>query len=156
MFGGTQTQGELRKGQKGIDSVNNQGGSGGCGSGYQGAYHIFNENMTGDGIFQSGGSGGSSYISGHPDCISPQYPSDTVANESTPFHESKFYFTNTNMKGGNEYMPDSFSNDKILGHVGHGACRITFLFNPICQTEMICNMHRFTISSIFLFVCLLS
>ncbi|EAX97948.1 hypothetical protein TVAG_316130 [Trichomonas vaginalis G3] len=154
IFGGTQTKGELGKGMDAVDTDGNQGGSGGCGSGYRGCYNTLSNSIRGNNIFEFGGSGGSSYISGHPGCISPQYPSTTIANETTPFHESKLYFTKTNMKAGNEYMPDPLSDGYILGHIGHGVCRITFLFSPFCQTNAYCLLHDFSFLLHLVFVCL--
>ncbi|EAX94651.1 hypothetical protein TVAG_293810 [Trichomonas vaginalis G3] len=154
MFGGTQTDGILGKGMNGSITNNNQGGQGDCGSGYRGCYHTFTSDMTQAWSFEYGGSGGSSYISGHPGCISPQHPSDTIENQTTPFHESNFYFTNTIMKGGNENMPDPYSTNNIVGHIGHGVCRITFLFNPICQTHVTCYQRTVSIflTSVFIFI----
>lgn len=141
VFGGTQTSGELGKGMDGIDSEINQGGSGGCGGGYKGGYHTFNKSMPKSVSFEFGGSGGSSYISGHPGCISPHYPSFAIANETTPFHESNFYFTNTVMRSGEEAMPDPFNDFAIIGHVGNGVCRIRLIFSSICQTHRIICVH---------------
>lgn len=142
MFGGTQTEGLLGKGMSGIDSYENQGGTGGCGSGYHGGFHNFSLEIKGKDSFESGGSGGSSYISGHPGCISPHYPENTIADRITPFHESKLYFTHTDMKSGIDLMPDSFSFRQILGHVGNGVCRITFLTDYNCQTNIILYSHH--------------
>ncbi|EAX89197.1 hypothetical protein TVAG_291220 [Trichomonas vaginalis G3] len=156
MFGGTQTSGELGIGKNGIDSDKNQGGSGGCGSGYRGCYHNFPLDLTTLSAYEYGGSGGSSYISGHPGCISPHYPSTAAADEFTPFHESHFYFTNTLMRSGDESMPDPFHDNSIIGHYGHGVCRIRFLFDPYCQTHFIIFPHYFSFSIYMILFCLVS
>ncbi|EAX98940.1 hypothetical protein TVAG_321000 [Trichomonas vaginalis G3] len=135
MFGGTQTEGELGKGMDGLNSGENQGGMGGCGSGYRGGYHNFTRDMKEQYSYEFGGSGGSSYISGHPGCISPHYPENSIPNKNTPFHESNLYFTNTDMKSGRDLMPDPFSYGEIFGHVGNGICRITFLSDYNCKTN---------------------
>ncbi|EAY10918.1 hypothetical protein TVAG_260030 [Trichomonas vaginalis G3] len=156
LFGGNQTNGDLGVGADGISSDDNQGASGGHGSGFRGGYNTFDKTKTTGSIFEWGGTGGSSYISGHFGCISPNYPPGTEPNQINNIHSSKFYFTNTVMKSGDEAMPDPFSDDFgiIIGHVGNGICRITFLVNPFCQT---CYtnfpMSWFIYTHIFMLVC---
>ncbi|EAX96490.1 loricrin, putative [Trichomonas vaginalis G3] len=137
VFGGNQIQGLLGKGMNGTDGPHNEGGSGGCGSGYHGGYTSFPPS-TRDGIFSVGGSGGSSFISGHFGCISPYFKNDTEPTPLNSFHESGLYFTETVMKSGNEDMPSPYDDSIITGHIGHGVCRITILRPKICPSFNFC------------------
>ncbi|KAI5537672.1 glycine-rich protein family, partial [Trichomonas vaginalis G3] len=130
-YGGTQIKGTLGKGMDGINSTENQGGSGGCGSGYRGGYHKFPQ-LTETGSYHVGGTGGSSYISGHIGCISPT-AKDTTPSKENSIHESGFIFTNTEILSGNESMPNPNGNSLIKGNVGHGICQITVLY--LCPIE---------------------
>lgn len=125
--GGTQKLGTLGKGLDGISTnENNAGGSGGNGSGYRGGYNSFPKD-TSMGYLHIGGSGGSSYISGHFGCISPNFEADSQPTLAHSIHESGFYFTHTEMKSGNESMPNPFSESLMKGNIGNGVCRITLL-----------------------------
>ena len=109
--GGTQTYGtEDGIGQNGRSGMHNSGGSegnGGCGGGYRGGTtHSINKDNS-----NIGGSGGSSYISGHPYCS--QYGS--------------FIFTNPTVQIGTEYFLDP-NNNLETGHFGNGHARITQIF----------------------------
>ncbi|EAX91370.1 hypothetical protein TVAG_311210 [Trichomonas vaginalis G3] len=136
--GGTQISGILGIGMDGITSSENQGGTGGCGSGYRGGYQNFPD-LKVDGIFHVGGTGGSSYISGHPGCVSPS------ASENTPIelrsiHGSGIMFTNTQMISGKDLMPSPFNNTFIRGNVGNGYCRITVLYISPVET---CTLYQY-------------
>ncbi|EAX89739.1 hypothetical protein TVAG_137480 [Trichomonas vaginalis G3] len=151
-FGGNQTVGTLGKGKEGRSSFKNkQGGSGGNGSGYRGGYQLLPV-TTNRGFYQVGGSGGSSYVSGHLECISPSHADDKESNKINSIHESGLYFTNTEIISGNDLMPNPYDDSYIRGHVGNGVCRITVLFYAICDT---CNYRQNLHISLFLFICLI-
>ncbi|EAX93619.1 hypothetical protein TVAG_336050 [Trichomonas vaginalis G3] len=149
VFGGSQIQGFFGIGMSGISGYENQAGSGGCGSGYRGGYINF-PSTTQDGFYHIGGSGGSSYISGHFGCISPYFKNDSEPTPLNSFHESGLFFTNTIMKSGNEEMPSPYNSSVIRGHIGHGICRITILRPTFCPSNTFC----FSIPLSILFVSL--
>ncbi|EAX93620.1 hypothetical protein TVAG_336060 [Trichomonas vaginalis G3] len=148
-LGGSQTKGIFGKGMDGKSSFSNLGGSGGSGSGYRGGYINF-PSTTQDGFYSIGGSGGSSYISGHFGCISPYFKNDSEPTPLNSFHESGLFFTNTIMKSGNEEMPSPYNSSVIRGHIGHGICRITILRPTFCPSNTFC----FSIPLSILFVSL--
>lgn len=139
-IGGSQILGKLGMGKEGLNSAQNQGASGGCGSGYRGGYNElpFTSNT---GYYKIGGTGGSSYISGHPGCISPSHSTDLVSDNKNSIHESGLVFDNTKIISGNETMPSPFNSSSIQGNVGNGICRITILpsFITILRKEDMIN-----------------
>ena len=77
-----------------------------------------------------GGSGGSSFISGHDGCDAVENNSEVIIHTGNSLHYSGIYFTNTQMIDGNEtYMPLPYNHEKGR-HDGFGSFRITFL-SPI-------------------------
>ena len=123
IYGGTQTTGtENGVGEDGRDGKSNVGGAegnGGCGGGYRGGKTIhINDDHT-----NIGGSGGSSYISGHPFCAT--YPS--------------IFFSHTSIQIGTETFLDP--NDNLeTGHYGNGHARITrFIAIP----EFTCSQNSY-------------
>ena len=133
-FAGNQTHGIFGKGGDGTGndsdieptSYNIVGsGSGGCGSGYYGGY-IIPPNY---GIcYGFGGSGGSSFISGHEGCIAVK--KDNQSNQRDPdpsIHYSNLYFTDTVMK---TKLDDDFvdpNGKHEEGHSGNGCAKITLI-----------------------------
>jgi hypothetical protein len=73
------------------------------------------------------GSGGSSFVSGHPGCnaISASSTNTNIIHTGQPNHYSGYKFTETEMKGGNESVkePDGTFNK---GHLGSGVIKITW------------------------------
>lgn len=81
--------------------------------------------------------GGSSYISGHTGCIAIQnvYPPipksgciEGTTNNSCSIHYSNNVFINTEMKSGDEVMPDP-NGGTMTGNANNGYARITFIEN---------------------------
>ncbi|EAX93616.1 loricrin, putative [Trichomonas vaginalis G3] len=124
-FGGTQTDGKLGIGMDGISGHNNEGGSGGCGSGYRGGFSKF-PLTSAPGTFEVGGTGGSSYIKTREE-----------TNQFMIDHPDLF-FSNNIIISGKDNMPSPYNNSYITGHVGHGVCRITVL-NLIIRCTCICS-----------------
>ena len=93
-------------------------GAGG-GSGYYGS---------GGTVVQGSGSGGSSFISGHPECdaISIDSTEDHIIHSGQPTHYSNISFFKTEMIAGNQEMisPD---HQLVIGNEGNGFARITQL-----------------------------
>ncbi|EAX93618.1 hypothetical protein TVAG_336040 [Trichomonas vaginalis G3] len=127
VLGGNQISGKLGIGDDGSSSSNNEGASGGCGSGYRGGINKLPSNSD-SGYFQIGGTGGSSYISGHFGCISPNHQNDLVENKQNSIHESGYIFTDTKIINGQEKMPSPYNDSFIIGNIGNGIGRITFLY----------------------------
>ena len=87
------------------------------------------------------GSGGSSFISGHPQCNSVQENSKEIVHTDNPYHYSGFIFHNTTMIPGHQEMPLPNGNTNGI-YSGTGAFRITLLFiNPITTHESIFLHH---------------
>ncbi|EAX95989.1 hypothetical protein TVAG_052470 [Trichomonas vaginalis G3] len=123
-IGASQTMGQLGIGVDGKSTNYSVGAcSGGSGSGYRGGYYEIPDPITE--YFIQGGGGGSSYISGHPVCI------------TSPYNIS---FTNTVMYGGNESMPQPFGGMSI-GHRGNGVCRITDLSPDFISCNLLKNFN---------------
>ena len=124
--GGSQENEHAENGKFGYggNGTSPSNGSGGGGGGYFGGGGV---------VLTCSASGGSSYISGHPNCYSVKdETSETMIN--TPFHYSGLYFTNTLMKKGNQIMPLPGENyTEGVGNDGPGAVRITFL-SPVPKT----------------------
>jgi hypothetical protein len=79
----------------------------------------------------SSGAGGSSYISGHDGCIGTSSPHGFTANGGSGVEKSKSYtglfFTNTEIKAGNEMILKPNGSATETGHEGPGAAKITKL-----------------------------
>jgi hypothetical protein len=107
--------GSFGRGGAGITPNGSDGGGGG-GGGYFG----------GGGVPQvCAGSGGSSYVSGHPECMSVTGP-DSTTTHSNPVHYSGLRFTEPVITSGNREMPlPSFKQTSGVGNNGPGAIRIT-------------------------------
>ena len=101
-----------------LDHNDDHGGSGGGGyyggTSYPKAY---------------GGSGGSSFISGHDGCDAVENNSEVITHTGESIHYSGIYFNNTLMIAGNETMPLPY-NHELGPHDGIGSFRITLL-SPI-------------------------
>lgn len=77
-----------------------------------------------------GGSGGSSFISGHPECKAIKRPNDgdsTIVHTNDSIHYSGIFFNYTHMIAGNQTMPRPNGPDDIWNEE-HGAFRLTKLF----------------------------
>ena len=74
-----------------------------------------------------GGSGGSSFISGHTGCnaINPSTGAHLGASTTMTINNVNYRFTNTVMKAGNEVMPSPTGGTET-GHSGNGYCKITW------------------------------
>ena len=83
--------------------------------------------------FAFAGSGGSSYISGHPGCKSVENSTDIKPTDS-PYHYSGLIFQNTRMISGAQTMPLP-SNMQRDFYDGEGAFRITVLFQHTRETN---------------------
>ena len=75
-----------------------------------------------------GGSGGSSFISGHTGCnaINPSTGAHLGASTTMTINNVNYRFTNTVMKAGNESMPSPTGGTET-GHSGNGYCKITWM-----------------------------
>ena len=89
-------------------------GNGGAGGGYRGGINPKNVGKSTD----AGGSGGSSYISGHFECEKLQ----------------GYTFNNIEIKNGNSYF-NSPSGNQEQGHLGDGFARITVLSTTRCTAS---------------------
>ena len=109
----------------GVTGDNNYptGWGGGGGGGYWGG-------STGHG--KSGG-GGSSYISGHLGCIAVKKGTNeakdgcTTPTDECSINYSGLKFENTDMKSGNEYVPEYVGYNRMKGNAENGYAKITFL-----------------------------
>ena len=152
--GGNQTDGYFGRGGDGFGNLFEEpepimgGGSatGGSGSGYYGGYtNSPNENHS----YELGGSGGSSFISGHKDCIAIGNNSSSLNISS--IHWSDVYFTETEMK---EKGDPDFKNPYNVnenGHSGNGCAKITIISStyslnifPTCKISLI-NHNSFSL-----------
>lgn len=121
---GNQTYGyQVFQGGKGEDG-NEAGGSGG--GGYFGGFGGINCRRFGCVYGSTGGAGGSSYISGHPDCIAMD---ENFKPLPTSIHISNIFFHDPKTITGNQTMPSPESVDEYeeFGHYGNGFARITIL-----------------------------
>lgn len=76
------------------------------------------------------GSSGSSFISGHYGCnaIAKNYNETNMNHTNQPIHYSGIYFKETVMKNGYESFRSAYdTKEKVIGHVGSGAARITIV-----------------------------
>ena len=152
-FGGNQTHGIFGKGGDGFGNGDNVEGStivgagtGGCGSGYYGGYIIPPNDHK---FFEFGGSGGSSFISGHKGCIAIQ---NQEINKSTQFdlsiHYSNLYFNDTVMK---TKLDDDFVDPygKLEeGHSGNGCANITLMSINRKTDYKLVSYHKKLLSNI--------
>lgn len=72
--------------------------------------------------------GGSSFISGYPECnaISLDSTEKNIIHTGQPIHYSGLYFTDSLMVAGNATMPNPRANDaNMVGNANHGYARIT-------------------------------
>ena len=84
--------------------------------------------------YQSSGSGGSGFISGHEGCIAIKSISEIIPKVQTytkiedSYHYSGKIFTNTVLLDGNQDMP-SYKKDgeNMKGNDDNGHCRITLI-----------------------------
>ena len=109
---------------RGGNGISTDGGSGG-GSGYYGG---------GGSNVVSGGGGGSSYISGYVGCVAITSETDTTPKEgctdgtndvTCSYHYSGLKFTDSEMKAGNEEMPNYSGTKTMVGNEGNGYAKIT-------------------------------
>ena len=116
--GGDSTGGSGTFGIGGSSYYGSAGGGGYYGGGGQGRSH-------------AGGAGGSSYISGHEGCIAIDENGRakvTVYNEfKDSVHYSGRYFTQTEMKAGNEKMPTKDESGTMIGNDDNGFCKISYV-----------------------------
>ena len=85
------------------------------------------------------GAGGSSFISGHNGCHAFPEKSSEQTSSLTSIHYSGLYFTDTEMKSGDEiFLSPDGQNEK--GHIGDGYIRITSI-SFIIQTISIQTMQ---------------
>ncbi|EAX85723.1 hypothetical protein TVAG_455320 [Trichomonas vaginalis G3] len=111
-FAGSQISGELGIGGRGAESMIPRGNAIGGGGWSQ-----LPDDRYQDDAIEHGGPGGSSYVSGHPDCISP---------DGGSVHPSHIVFENPVMIAGDKLMP-SPSGGSMKGNSGPGVARITYL-----------------------------
>ena len=100
------------------------------------------------------GSGGSSFISGHPNCnsVKNQIP---IQHSNSPYHFSGFVFRNTKMIMGNDTMPLPNDPTNTGTHDKGGYFRITLLYiNTIAQSHS--NIHHLLFVSSLFFISLKS
>ena len=149
---GSQQFGIFGKGGDGLgNSTGNGSATGGSGSGYFGGFTV----PPSYGDYEFGGSGGSSYISGHEGCIAYGKDSSKSSklNENS-IHISNVFFTNTEMKTKyDEDFVDPFGNHEE-GHSGNGCAKITVISSrdslnifPTCKT------HLYTHNYLSIFAC---
>ena len=95
------------------------------------------------------GSGGSSYISGYPDCDSVKNNSETVEHIGQPDHFSGYVFQDPEMIQGNTTMPVPFNLGSKQIYNGTGAFRVT-LISLTKKTSVMMNLKlsKFVISSL--------
>ena len=131
----TQTSGIFGKGGNGaVISYSYGGSSGGSGAGYYGSPTLTSDDIHSSAPAIIGGSGGSSYISGHKNCDSvKQFPKGQIEHSHSPFHYSHFVFRDCVMKSGLETFQNQFGIEEN-GHSGSGAILITYLGKLLAPT----------------------
>ncbi|EAX89270.1 hypothetical protein TVAG_257130 [Trichomonas vaginalis G3] len=103
--------------------------------------------------YAGSGGGGSSFVSGHPGCITLQSEGSNVPSETnSPIHPSNYKFYSTSIISGNSQMPLYFSRTSSgIGNQNIGGIRITILsFCGIFSCINNIYNYRFIISSLFL------
>ena len=129
--GYSQSYGSGSKGAFGISGDGNSHGgeSSDTGAGGGGGYY-----GGGGTPYAGSGSGGSSFISGHPGCdaININSTETHIIHTGQPNHYSGYIFYFTETISGNQYMlsPD---HEQVIGHSGDGYARITS-FTPLFLT----------------------
>lgn len=141
MIGGSQTIGRFGFGSDGKDdSVQYPDGYGGStagsGAGYRGGldYTTFGGNNWAG----NPAAGGSSYISGHEGCKSPNPEPSAEDSIDNNIQHSGLFFKNTEMISGSKVMP-SIYYITTKGHSGNGEARITVLSNDYYCIENTCD-----------------
>lgn len=156
-IGGTQTSGSFGLGSNGqdfgeqLDEGGFGGSSAGGGSGYRGSIdkNVFSRSV----VVETSMAGGSSYISGHPGCMSPSTEEGSHSSTSSHIHFSNISFFNTIMIEGGKLMQSPFG-DIISGHSGSGEACITLVSDYFCFTHEPFLIHfspRYDIFVSFLF-----
>ena len=119
-------------GQDGAIVISNVEVAGG-GAGWYGGYAVSDDQT---GRYRSAGGGGTSYISGFGGCVAIESASNTSiksgCNDPTietlcSYHYSGKYFTDSDMKAGNQEMPSHDGKTTITGNEGDGYAKITLL-----------------------------
>ena len=136
VLGATQKSGNaFGYGEDGYDNgATGSLGVAGGGGGYYGG-------LSKDQYYQSSGTGGSSFISGHNGCdaILEESTQEKIVHSGQPNHYSKYIFTNTKIIDGDGYewvglergtrtqMPNVDGTGVMYGNTGDGVARITYL-----------------------------
>ena len=100
-----------------------------------------------------GGSGGSSFISGHNGCNAInklQQPTDTITHSGKPFHYSGYHFVSTIMIGGDKTKPLP-SGDQGTWSENQGAFRLTLISRINYCTQSGSHFH-FSITVLIIFI----
>lgn len=132
--------GSFGKGGSGIPG--NADGGGGGGGGYFGG---------GGTPYVCDGSGGSSYISGHPGCRSVIGPTSTTTSDNTIHYSGMQFLSPLTIAGNNEMPLPSLTYKRGIGNDGSGAIRITILNNYSCRIS-----RKTTSISLFITVLLIA
>ena len=103
--------------------------------------------------FAGSGSGGSSFISGHPGCdaINATSTEDNIIHTGQPNHFSEYVFYYTETISGNQYML-SPNHDLVMGNSGNGFARITS-FTPIILDRKSPTLLHSPLAYIFITMC---
>ena len=97
------------------------------------------------------GSGGSSFISGHPGCNSVEEDTTKIKHTHNSHHYSGYIFRETKTIPGHNIMPLPSNLEQGL-HLKEGAFRITILYDtPVCTFQLQID-HFLHISSLFIFL----
>ena len=151
-FPPNQSLGLFGRGSDRINISNYSGGSvAGSGGGYYGGKCISNDELGDNTIIEIGGSGGSSFISGHQGCNSVlESPIDQLIPSNSKYHYSGYTFRNTEMKSGLEHFKNQYGDDEE-GHKDSGAILLSFI-SPIniYTYHQISYFHLITFTYIFL------
>lgn len=101
--------------------------------------------------YSGAGGGGSSFISGHPECVALKN-SESEETSNSNVHYSQIKFRSTKMKIGNTTMPLYYSrHSQGKGNHGKGALRITILCGYPCGSDFVdYNSARYIQFMIFL------
>ena len=136
---GNQSSGSFWKGQDGVSigSVNNGtftfggGSTGGGGGGYYGGTTLsYDELPLKIKYVESGGAGGSSFISGFHGCNAVQYDREetsVITHTGRSIHYSGYRFKKSIMKDGDTQFNKPGSNELEKGHSGNGSIVVTYI-----------------------------
>ena len=147
---GTQTTGCFGKGENGVNidhkSTINGGSIGGGGSGYYGGSHIDVKTIGYLSSLESGGAGGSSFVSGCKGCNAvARTPINEVLHTNRSVHYSRYVFSEIKMNTGKDKIKDPYDKDEI-GHHGNGAIALTYIskFYPMScnRSHQRINIYR--------------